>query len=232
MNVEENIMDILNIIKERHSVRRYLDKKIEGEVLEKLQNKIEELNKESGLNMQLILNEQKAFDSFMAHYGKFDGVKNYIAIIGNKDSNLAEKSGYYGEQLVLFSQSLGLNTCWAALTFKKIKDAYKLNKNEKMKLVIAIGYGQNQGTTHKIKTYEQVTNVKGEAPQWFIDGVNASLLAPTAMNQQKFMIYYKDGTVKITASKWPYANIDLGIVKCHFEMGSGRKFNKNGIIYE
>ncbi len=226
------MMDILNSIKERHSVRTYLDKKIEGEVLEKLQSKIEELNKDSGLNMQLILNEPKAFDSFMAHYGKFDGVKNYIAIIGNKDSNLAEKAGYYGEQLVLFAQGLGLNTCWVAMTFKKIKDTYKINKNEKIELVIAIGYGRNQGIPHKTKTYEQVTKVKGEAPQWFIDGVNASLLAPTAMNQQKFMISYRDGMVKITASKWPYANIDLGIVKCHFEIGSGKKFNQDGIIYE
>ena len=97
-------MDILEAIKERHSVRSYSDKKIEGEVLEKLQNKIKELNKESGLNMQLILNEPKAFDSFMAHYGKFQGVNNYVAIIGNKDSKLAEKAGYYGEQLVLFAQ--------------------------------------------------------------------------------------------------------------------------------
>ncbi len=226
------MMDILNSIKERHSVRTYTDKRIEGEVLEKLQSKIDELNKDSGLNMQLILNEPKAFDSFMAHYGKFDGVKNYIAIIGNKDSNLAEKAGYYGEQLVLFAQGLGLNTCWVAMTFKKIKDTYKINKNEKIELVIAIGYGQSQGIPHKTKTYEQVTKVKGEAPQWFIDGVNASLLAPTAMNQQKFMISYRDGMVKITASKWPYANIDLGIVKCHFEIGSGKKFNQDGIIYE
>ncbi len=225
-------MDILDVIKERHSVRSYTDKKIEGEVLEKLQNKIEELNKESGLNMQLILDEPKAFDSFVAHYGKFDGVKNYIAIVGNKDSNLAEKAGYYGEKLVLFAQSLGLNTCWVVLTFKKIKGVYKINKNEKMQLVIAIGYGRNQGGSHKIKTYEQVTNVKGEAPQWFVDGVNAALLAPTAVNQQRFKIDYNNGEVKITASKWPYANIDLGIVKCHFEIGSGKKFNKDGIIYE
>jgi hypothetical protein len=225
-------MDILEIMKERHSVRAYTEKKIEGEILEKLQNKLEEFNKESGLNMQLILNEPKAFDSFMAHYGKFEGVKNYIAIIGNKDSSLAEKAGYYGEQLVLFAQSLGLNTCWVALTFKKIKDAYKINKNEKMQLVIAIGYGFTQGVTHKIKTFEQVTNIKGEAPQWFIDGVNAALLAPTAVNQQKFKIHYNDGKVKITASKWPYANVDLGIVKCHFEIGSGRKFNDDGFIYE
>jgi len=225
-------MDILKIIKERHSVRTYTDKKIEGEVLEKLQNKIEELNNKSGLNMQLVLNEPKAFDSFLAHYGKFNGVKNYIAIVGNKESHLAQKAGYYGEQLVLYAQALGLNTCWVALTFKKIKDAFKINKNEKIQLVIAIGYGTTQGSSHKIKTYEQVTCVSGEAPQWFIDGVNAALLAPTAMNQQKFKIEYNNGIAKIHAPKWPYANIDLGIVKCHFEIGSGKKFDKEGKIYE
>ena len=80
--------------------------------------------------------------------------------------------------------------------------------------------------------FRSVTNVKGKAPQWFIDGVNAALLAPTAVNQQKFKIHYNDGKVKITSSKWPYANVDLGIVKCHFEIGSGKKFNKDGIIYE
>lgn len=225
-------MDILEIMKERHSVRAYTEKRIEGETLEKLQNKIEELNQESGLHMQLILDEPKAFDSFMAHYGKFDGVRNYIAIIGNKDSSLAEKAGYYGEQLVLFAQSLGLNTCWVAMTFKKIKDAYKINKKEKMELVIAIGYGRSQGILHKIKTYEQVTNVKGETPQWFVDGVNAALLAPTAMNQQKFKFDYDNGKVKISAPKWPYAHVDLGIVKCHFELVTGRKFNKDDILYQ
>ncbi len=71
-----------------------------------------------------------------------------------KEPNLAEKAGYYGEQLVLLAQSLGLNTCWIALTFKKIKDAYKLNKNEKMQLFIGVGYGKNQGFPHKAKTYE------------------------------------------------------------------------------
>ena len=42
-------MDILEIMKERHSVRKYTEKKIEGEILEKLQNKIEELIKKVAL---------------------------------------------------------------------------------------------------------------------------------------------------------------------------------------
>lgn len=39
-------MDILQAIEARHSVRAYLDKKIESETLAALQNKIKELNAE------------------------------------------------------------------------------------------------------------------------------------------------------------------------------------------
>ena len=46
----------------------------------------------------------------MAHYGKFENVKNYIAIVGNKNDQ--EKAGYYGEKIVLKCPELGLNTCW------------------------------------------------------------------------------------------------------------------------
>ncbi|MEI3552822.1 MAG: nitroreductase family protein [Acutalibacteraceae bacterium] len=42
-------------------------------------------NQESGLHIQLVTNEPKAFDSFMAHYGKFKGVTNYLALIGKKN---------------------------------------------------------------------------------------------------------------------------------------------------
>ena len=55
----------------------------------------------------------------MAHYGKFSGVQNYIALIGRKNNDLDEKIGYYGERLALVAQTLGLNTCWVALTFGK-----------------------------------------------------------------------------------------------------------------
>ena len=101
-----------------------------------------------------------------------------------------------------------------------------------MQLVIVIGYGANQGVEHKSKTYDQVTDITGEAREWFIEGVNNALVAPTALNQQKFKIKYNNKIVEITAPKWPYANIDLGIVNYHFEIDSGKKFDKEGKIYE
>lgn len=214
-------MDLLQAMKERHSVRSYSSKKIEGEVKEKLQSFIKECNKESGLNMQLVLNEPNAFDSFMAHYGKFSGVKNYIALIGKKSADLEEKCGYYGEKAVLFAQALGLNTCWVAMTYKKIKTAFKIANGEKLCLVIAIGYGDTQGVAHKSKPKNDVIKTSENVPEWFEKGVDCALLAPTAMNQQKFVFTLNGNKVYAKAGLAFYSKVDLGIAKYHFELGAG-----------
>lgn len=216
-------MTILEAMKQRHSVRQYTDKPIDDEVLQALQTEIETCNQESGLSIQLITNEPKAFDSFMAHYGKFSGVTNYIALIGKKSETLDELCGYYGERLVLKAQQLGLNTCWVAMTYKKIPGTFEVNKGEKLTVVISLGYGKTQGVEHKSKPMDAVSNINPDSPEWFKQGVEAALLAPTAMNQQKFMLVYKDGKVTATAGKGFYSKIDLGIVKCHFEVGAGKE---------
>ena len=159
-------MDIYEAMRARHSVRAYEQKEIEGEIKDMLEDKIAELNGRSGLHIQLITHESKAFDSPMAHYGKFSGVTDYIAMIGKKDADLEEKCGYYGEKLVLLAQQLGLNTCWVAMTYSRIKTAYKLDAGEKLCIVIAIGYGKTQGVPHKSKAPSEVADM-GAVPEWF-----------------------------------------------------------------
>ena len=214
--------ELLKAVDKRHSVRRYTDKAIEGETLEKLNEKIKEINEKSGLNIQLVLNEPKAFGSFLTHYGTFSGVKNYIALIGKDDKDLDEKCGYYGEELVLFAQVLGLNTCWVALTYKKVKSAYVIGEGEKLCLVISLGYGETQGKEHKSKGISSVAKLKGDEPDWFFGGVRCALKAPTAINQQKFYFEYENGKVKLTMNTKICTKIDKGIVRYHFELGSGR----------
>ena len=216
-------MDITQAMKERHAVRAYTDKPIPEEIKQQLQNKITELNKKSGLHIQLICDEPKAFDGFMAHYGKFSGVTNYIAMIGKKSSDLPEKIGYYGEQLVLYAQELGLNTCWVAMTYSKVKSAYKLGPGEKLSMVIPVGYGKTQGVAHKSKAASEVSETDGTKAEWFEKGVQAALLAPTAMNQQKFRLVKKGEKVQALPGKGFYTKIDLGIVKLHFEIGAGKE---------
>lgn len=215
-------MTITDAIRTRHSVRSYTEKPLSPQVISELQNEISKCNKESGLNIQLVANEPEAFDSFMAHYGKFSGVQNYIALIGRKSPQLDEQIGYYGERIALCAQMLGLNTCWVAMTFGKgtAKSNCKINKNEKMVCVLALGYGATQGIQHKSKAISDVCSVKGEMPDWFKSGIEAALLAPTATNQQKFLFSLNENKVSVKSTGGFYSKVDLGIVKYHFEAGA------------
>lgn len=214
-------MDILDMMKERHSVRQYCGKKIEGDKRKALAALANECNKESGMHIQIFFDEPKCFNSIMAHYGKFSGVENYIALVGEKNAGLDEKAGYYGEKLVLKAQELGLNTCWVAITHGK--SAAKINKGEKQACIIALGYGASQGTAHQNKPLEQLCNCASDMPDWFSKGMEAALLAPTAMNQQKFRFMLEGKSVSAKAGKGFYTKMDLGIVKYHFEAVTGHK---------
>ena len=216
-------MDILESMKRRHSVRQYKDIPIEDELVAALNEEIDAINKESGLHLQLITNEPRAFDSFMAHYGRFTGVSNYIALVGKKSKDLQERCGYYGERLVMKAHEMGLHTCWVALTYKKIPGVIRVEKGEALTVVISIGHGKNRGLPRKSKSAEEVSNVNESSPEWFKRGVEAALTAPTAMNQQKFYLSYDEGKVTAKALFGPYSKMDLGIVKYHFEAVTGKK---------
>ena len=224
-------LTLLEAIQARHSVRKYTDQPIPEEVLAVLRNKVLEINREAGLHVQLVTAEPKAFSGIMA-YGSFSGVTNYFVMAGRKGDDLDEKIGYYGEQLVLLAQTLGLNTCWAGVSYSKIPGTYELEEGEKIGCYIALGYGQTQGSGHKVKDVREVSNTSDITPKWFRQGVDAALLAPTAVNQQKFFLEYvgfKDFSklpkvaAKPVFSMFGYSKMDLGIVKYHFELGAGKE---------
>ena len=223
-------MTIQEAIEARHSVRAYKEQALTEEIVKALEEKIAELNKEGQLHMQLVLNEPKAFLGTLAKYGRFHGVNNYVVVAGQKADDLDERVGYYGEHLVLFAQMLGLNTCWVGLSYSKVPGTYVLDEGEKIACYISIGYGEEQGVGHKIKTVEQVSNASDITPSWFKKGVEAALLAPTAVNQQKFTFEYlgmSDNRHQVRAKKGfsliGYTQMDLGIAKCHFEIGAGKE---------
>ena len=215
-------------IEARHSVRAYKDLPLSEEIVKLLEDELVKLNNEGQLHIQLICNEPKAFQGTMAKYGKFRNVNNYLVMAGKKAEDLDERIGYYGEHLVLLAQTLGLNTCWVGLSYSKVPGTYVLEEGEKIACYIAIGYGETQGVSHKIKTVEQVSNASDITPSWFKKGVEAALLAPTAVNQQKFSFEHvgvKNNCHLIRAKKGfsmiGYTKMDLGIAKYHFEIGAG-----------
>lgn len=222
-------MTIQEAIEARHSVRAYKDQPLSEEIVKVLEDEIVKLNHEGQLHIQLICNEPKAFQGTMAKYGKFRNANNYIVMAGKKAEDLDERIGYYGEHLVLLAQTLGLNTCWVGISYSKVPGTYVLDEGEKIACYIAIGYGETQGSGHKIKTVEQVSNASDITPSWFKKGVEAALLAPTAVNQQKFSFEYvgmSNNRHQVRAKKGfsmiGYTQMDLGIVKYHFEVCVGK----------
>lgn len=211
-------MDILELMKERHSVRQYKNQTIELAKREAINALINDVNVKSKLSIQAFYDEPKCFNSFMAHYGKFENVENYIAIVGNK--NEQEKAGYYGEKIVLKCQELGLNTCWVGMTHGKSKAEIK--GGQKLLVIISLGYGETQGVPHKSKSIAELGKAD-QSTEWFGRGMEAVSLAPTAVNQQKFLFELKNGNVTAKNLGGFYSNMDLGIAKYHFEAATGHE---------
>ena len=213
-------MTIEEAIRHRHSVRKYLDKPISEDIQRILMKAIEDAVAESGLDIHLAIDEPEAFDCRLAHYGRFSGVKNYISISFGK--GMDEMAGYYGERLVLLAETLGLSTCWVALTYRKA--SVKNARGKDRGIVISIGYGAERGSAHRSKSFDAVAKARCPIPDWFRNGVESALLAPTAINQQRFLFTLIDEhTVKAEARPGFWSKVDLGIVKLHFEIGAGKE---------
>ena len=216
-------MTTLEAIDSRHSVRAYQDRAISREERRQLDWFVKKCNQESGLNIFIRYDDPDGFDSRLAHYGRFRNVKNYIVLSGKKTDDFDYRCGYYGEKIVLFAQQHGLNTCWAALTFNRKKVRELIPEGETLCMVIALGYGETQGTVRKSKTAQDVVETGSEQP-WFSNGIDAALKAPTAVNQQKFLFSMKDGEPFIRIKGLgSYTKVDLGIVSYHFEVASGHR---------
>ena len=214
-------MTLQEAIQARHSVRAYKELPLANKTVRVLVDKITELNQKGRLHMQLIQNEPKAFQGTLAKYGKFRNVNNYIVMAGKKAASQREESKTSLDSPEREQARIGLS-------YSKVPGTYVLDEGEKIACYIAIGYGETQGVGHKIKTVEQVSNISDITPLWFKKGVEAALLAPTAVNQQKFSFEYigmRNNRHQVRAKKGfsmiGYTQMDLGIAKCHFEIGAG-----------
>ncbi|MBQ2070287.1 MAG: nitroreductase [Bacilli bacterium] len=214
--------DFKEAMKLRHSVRNYKDDPIEEKQAELLNAYIKEINLVSGLDISLHLNED-IFSKWILGYGFIKNCRNYLSFSGKEDmENLDEKVGYYGELVILYAQELGLNTCWVGGTFRK-KDALKQNGDYRLVLVAAVGKGVTNGTPSKSKAIDSY--YEGEnVPSWFLKGMEAVLLSPSAVNQKKWKFVYRGGEkVEAKGNGRHFNEVDIGIAKLHFELGAEKK---------
>lgn len=215
-------MMIQEAMKERHMVRKYLEKPIPAEIAARLQARLEEDNRISGLHLTFVSDSNDGLGTMAKLISK--NVNNYIILAGPDTPALDEDLGYWGADAMLFAQTLGLNSWWVGGMFNA-KGAAKHLTGTGLRVngVIAVGYGATQGVPHKSKTAAAISSYDGDVPQWFRDGVKALLLAPTALNKQAYHICGSGNKVRITCDSGHFAGIDLGIGKYHFEAGAGKE---------
>ena len=78
-------MDIFEAMRARHSVRKYLDRPIPAEVLEKLQAEVDACNREGRLHIQLVAEELVTFLQELGGAGKVVVQVSYEEKTGRKE---------------------------------------------------------------------------------------------------------------------------------------------------
>lgn len=228
-------MTDLEAIELRISRRSYSGHLSEPE-MQKLRLLVQGSNAKSGLAFRFLQHGATAFSGISKSYGMFSGVGSLFVLAGDeKNQHLLEQAGYYGERLVLEATKMGLGTCWVGGTYDRKKLAQALEPWQKLVAVITVGPVKNKRSpaesliralTHRGgKTIEQTYTADQAPPEWFMQGVEAALKAPSAIHRQPVHFTYRQGkvTAEIPADS-EHEWIDLGIAKLHFELAAGGKF--------
>lgn len=212
-------MTMKEAMNRRHTVRKYREIPIPEEIVRQLCRRVEAHNKRDHLSVRLMTEDTGAFQAAVRLF-LAKGVRNYFIMAGGEGPDLDERLGYCGADLMLYAQTLGLNTWWAGGTYNR-KKMSEAAAGDRVIGVIAVGYGASQGTPHKTKKPEEVSSYMGTAPKWFQNGVEAALLAPTALARQAFWIEGENDQVSIRCDNGIFSGADKGLVKYHFALGAG-----------
>jgi nitroreductase len=196
----------------------------------------------SGVRVEFI--DQPPDDIFanaLGFYGNIKGAPAFLAFIGDtSDPHMQEKVGYAGEAAVLEATSLGLGTCWVALTYnaRAVKSLVKLDKGEKLICVSPVGYTTEQwsfeekvfsvfGSNHQRKPLPSMVSGLPETswPAWARPAVETARLAPSAMNRQPWGFRVEERSITIyVRDRGPEFNVarrlDCGIAMLHLELGA------------
>lgn len=209
-------------MRNRHTVRRYTERPLSEDVVSLLEGRAARLNREHATTIRLVTEDSRCF-GVLTKLILAKGVRNYLVLAGDGTPSTNERLGWCGADLMLYAQELGLNTWWVSGTFSRKGAARAAGVSGTVIGVIAVGYGATQGTPHTSKAPREVSSYAGAAPAWFTEGVEAALLAPTAMNRQAFHITGQGDEVALAYDHGACSDIDHGIVRYHFELGAGRK---------
>lgn len=219
-------MTLSDAVFTRSSCRDFSPQPLSPAQRQQLEKAVGTCNLRSGLHFQLVCGDPEPFSSLTKSWGRIKGARNYFLLAGPAgDPDLEEKCGFYGEELVLTAQCMGLGTCWVGGTYDKNRCAVRLAPEEELVCVIAVGspaYPDKAAADRSRKPPEALAPDAQDAPEWFRAGIEAVQRAPSAMNRQGYRFAYQPGgSVRVRlAGTGSFALVDLGIAKRHFELGA------------
>ena len=120
-------MDMLEAMHSRHTVRAYTNKPIPDDIVSLLTRRVAHDNQKYGTAITLRTEDTTAFGPIFKLI-RAKGVRNFLIMSANlregeDPRELDERLGYAGADLMLYAQTLGLNTWWAGGTYsRKIVD--------------------------------------------------------------------------------------------------------------
>lgn len=213
-------MDMKQAMRVRHVVRKYLNTPLDGRVIEQLNQRVAEDNAAYGTDIRLVVDGPPVLNAIVALVAA-KNVENYFIVCAQDAPGIEERLGRCSADLMLYAQTLGLNTWWVGGTFNRKAVERQVEPDRRVLGVVVVGYGKTQGVAHTSKRPDEVASYEGEAPEWFTAGVEAALLAPTAMNKQAFRITGAGRCVSFAYDSGLFSGVDAGLVKYHFELGAG-----------
>ncbi len=217
-------MNLKEAMHARHTVRKYKDIALPADIVKRLNERVQDNNQQHGLSIRLVTDNTEGIPGIVKLI-MAKNVKNYFVLAGPDTPETEEKLGYASADLMLYAQTQGLNTWWIGGMYSRgnVKKAISSAADQKVIGIVVVGYGENQGKPHKSRSAEQISTWEGEKPAWFRAGVDAVLLAPTAINRQAYTITGKGSQVAMSYKEGAFSQADLGIGKYHFELGAGKE---------
>lgn len=233
----DQIESRLNFLRKRHSVRTYSETPLSPEQVKELKAEITMINThEAGIFFTLVTDDPNPFSSFKSTYGMFKGVRNYItAVVDEHFPDALERLGFYGEQLALKAQEIGLSSCFVGATFDSSKVDVQLRAGRKLEFLLTLGYpAEKEGLIAHISA-SVLHRKKGSYEQFYITSdydlrgaeqvfphlrmaLEAIAYAPSAVNLRPTRLTVKniDGKQMLVAmvnAKNRMQWIDFGIAK-------------------
>ena len=229
-----NGKSVVDLIKERTSVRNYEEKELSQETKKLIIYFMDKVEGPFSSKIRFKLIDRVDFQNDnvkLGTYGVIKGAKSFLIAALEKEDKLALVNlGFQLENIILYATSLDIGTCWLGGTFKRsdFEKVIELKDNEVLPVITPIGYkksgsslvdsiirfgaGSNKRKALSSIVYNEnfsTSLVLEDKDKWF-QPLEMLRLAPSASNKQPWRIIKEGNNFHFYISHTPGYGNSLG----------------------